>query len=156
MADALSDTDYRALAEFRYQLRRYQRFSEAAAREAGLEPQQHQLLLLLRGLPEDAPSTIRVIAERLLIQHQSAVGLVDRSVERGVVRRRRGAVDRRTVVVELTPQGEQLLAGLSADHRVELATAAPTLMQALYVVLGSTPPSPGSSVPVSASEGRRR
>jgi DNA-binding MarR family transcriptional regulator len=128
-------TDYRDLAEFRYQLRRYLRFSEAAAREAGLEPQQHQLLLTLKGLPEHIEPTVRAIAERLQIQHQSAVGLVDRSVERGLVRRQRGGDDRRTVRVELTPEGDRILSSLSEVHQAELTSAAPALIRALYGLL---------------------
>jgi DNA-binding MarR family transcriptional regulator len=130
-------TDYRDLAEFRYQLRRYLRFSEAAAREAGVEPQQHQLLLALKGLPEHEEPTVRTIGERLQIQHQSAVGLVDRSVERGLVRRQRGADDRRTVRVELTAEGDRILASLSAAHQAELTSAAPALIRALHGLLGS-------------------
>lgn len=125
-------SDYLALAEFRYQLRRYVRFSEAAAREAGIEPQQHQLLLALKGLPEHEEPIVSTIAERLQIQHQSAVGLIDRSEERGLVRRRRGAGDRRTVLVELTPEGDRILATLSSAHRDELTSAAPDLIRALY------------------------
>jgi DNA-binding MarR family transcriptional regulator len=133
----VGQTDYRNLAEFRYQLRRYLRYSEAAAREAGLEPQQHQLLLALKGLPEQEEPTVRTIAERLQIQHQSAVGLVDRSEERGLVRRRRGADDRRTVRVELTAEGDRILASLSEAHQAELTSAAPALIRVLYGLLGS-------------------
>jgi DNA-binding MarR family transcriptional regulator len=125
-------TDYEALAEFRYELRRYVRFSEDAAREAGLEPQQHQLLLTLKGLPRGTEPTVRTVAERLQLQHQSTVGLIDRSEERGLVRRRRGADDRRTVLVELTPEGDRILATLSRAHREELTSAAPALIRALY------------------------
>lgn len=127
--------DYQALADFRYQVRSFLRFSEGAAREAGLEPQQHQLLLVLKGLREGDEATVRTLAERLQIQHQSAVGLIDRSVERGLVRRRRGTADRRTVHVELTPEGDRVLAGLSRIHRAELASAAPNLIEALVRLL---------------------
>jgi DNA-binding MarR family transcriptional regulator len=136
MPKQVTQSDYEDLAEFRYQLRRYTRFSEAAAREAGLEPQQHQLLLALKGLPPDEEPTMSAIAERLQIQHQSAVGLVDRSEERGLVRRRRGAGDRRTVLVELTPEGDRILASLSEAHRAELTSAAPALIRALYRLIG--------------------
>jgi len=129
-------TDYEDLAEFRYELRRFLRFSEAAAREAGLEPQQHQLLLALKGLPAGAEPTVTTIAERLQIQHQSAVGLVDRGEERGLVRRHRGAGDRRTVLVEVTEEGDRILASLSEAHRAELNSAAPALIRALYRLVG--------------------
>ena len=71
-------TDYRALAEFRYQLRRFDRFSERAARAVGLEPQQHQLLLAVKGMPAGVHATIGLLAERLQVQHHTAVELVDR------------------------------------------------------------------------------
>lgn len=99
----ITDTDYRSLAEVRYQIRRFLHFSEQAARATGIEPQQHQLLLAVRGL--DQPS-ISVLAERLQIQHHSAVELVDRLAERGLVLRSRAPSDRRQVLVQLTPRGE--------------------------------------------------
>ncbi|HYX50470.1 MAG TPA: helix-turn-helix domain-containing protein, partial [Ktedonobacteraceae bacterium] len=80
--DEISITEYQTLAEFRYQLRRFLRFSEQAARAAGLEPQQHQLLLALKGLPEGRKATIGALAERLQLTHHSTVELVDRLVER--------------------------------------------------------------------------
>src|SRR4051794_36610454 len=77
--------DYQALAEFRYHIRRFIRFSESAARNAGIEPQQHQLLLAVKGLPEDVEPTIGEIANRLHVVHHSAVELVDRLEEQGMV-----------------------------------------------------------------------
>src|SRR3989442_8012669 len=93
--DRLTVTDYRALAEFRYQLRRFERFSERAARAVGLEPQQHQLLLAVKGMPAGVPATIGLLAERLQVQHHTAVELVDRMQARGLVRRSRAGADRR-------------------------------------------------------------
>jgi len=81
-ADEVTIDDYRGLGEFRYQIRRFLRFSEQVAREAGIEPQQHQLLLAIKGLPEGVVASISILAERLQIQHHSAVELVDRLVER--------------------------------------------------------------------------
>src|SRR5512146_1158058 len=98
----INETDYRALAEFRYQIRRFVRFSERAARAAGVEPQQHQLMLAVKGMPEDEQATISNLAERLQIQHHSTVELVDRLVNRSLVTRKRGAEDRRQVLVQLT------------------------------------------------------
>jgi DNA-binding MarR family transcriptional regulator len=131
----VSLADYRALAEFRYRLRQFMYFSEQKARFVGLEPQQHQLLLVVKGLPEGCKATIGEIAERLKIQHHSTVELVDRLVERGVVVRRRDEQDHRRVLVQLTPQGEAILKQLSATHLDELRTTGPALVEALTVLL---------------------
>src|SRR5581483_11159618 len=133
----LSAHDYRALAEFRYQVRRFLHFSEQAARSAGLEPQQHQLLLAVKGLPEDQRPTIGTVAERLQLQHHSADELIDRAEKRGLVRRHRDELDRRQVLVELTPDGEALLHKLTVHHRAELRAAAPALRRALAALDGA-------------------
>src|SRR2546428_1279235 len=106
-------SESRALAEFRHQLRRFVCFSERAAREVGLEPQQHQLLLALRGMPPGVATTIGRLAERLQLRHHSTVELVDRMQARGLVRRAPHAADRRQVVVALSRRGERLLSGLA-------------------------------------------
>jgi len=134
----LGAAQYRALAELRYQLRRFLTFSEAAARAAGVEPQQHQLLLVLKALrPHDRP-TVGVVAERLQIQHNSAVELVQRSVERGFVERRTSHEDRREASLRITRAGEGLLRRLSIAHRTELRSAAPVLVKALNSLVGTT------------------
>jgi DNA-binding MarR family transcriptional regulator len=130
----LQAADYAALAEFRHQLRSFLAFSEAAAREAGLEPQQHQLLLAVRGFGDKAP-TVREVAERLVLKHHSTVELIDRLEEHGLVYRRRATDDRRAVRVHLAAAGEKLLEGLSHAHREHLRAAAPELMAALSTVL---------------------
>src|SRR5688572_18770634 len=94
--------NYTALAEFRYEIRRFLRLSEEAARRAGLEPQQHQLLLALKGAEPGVVPTIAWLAERLQVQHHSAVGLVNRLVERRMVRRYRDPSDQRRALVSLT------------------------------------------------------
>jgi DNA-binding MarR family transcriptional regulator len=133
----LGARQYRALAELRYQIRCFLTFSEAAARAAGVEPQQHQLLLVLKALgPEERP-TIRIIAERLQIQHNSAVELAKRSAERGLVERRTNREDRREASLRLTPAGERLLRRLSIAHRSELRSAAPRLVEALGALVPS-------------------
>jgi len=132
----LTDAEYRALADFRYELRRFLHFSERAARSAGLEPQQHQVLLALKGMPEGGQATIGVLAERLQIEHHTAVELVDRMESHGLVRRVRVGDDRRYVLVELTHKGESLLGLLSVFHRVELRSIAPVLWHAIKA-LGS-------------------
>lgn len=131
----LDASGYRALAEFRYQLRQFLQFSEDQARAAGLEPQQHQLLLAIKGLPEGSAPTIRELAGRLLLKHHSTVELVDRLERRGAVRRTANPADARTVLVQLTRTGEQLLAALSQAHSSELETAGPALIKALTAVL---------------------
>jgi DNA-binding MarR family transcriptional regulator len=123
--------EYRALAEFRYQIRRFLQFSAEAAREHGIEPQQHQLLLAVKGLPDGARPTIRVLAERLQIQHHSAVELVDRLAERGAVRREHDDLDRREALIRLTRRGEALLGRLSIAHHAELETTGPILAKTL-------------------------
>ncbi len=136
--DDVTAADYRALAEFRYQIRRFLHFSDQAARAAGLEPQQHQLLLALKGLPEGTRPTIGELAERLQIQHHSAVELVDRLVERGLAERSRAAADRRQVLVQPTPQGAEILAELSRHHRAELRSLGPVLVRTLDGLLATT------------------
>lgn len=131
MGQTLRDEHYQALAEFRYQLRQFLRRSEEAARSVGLEPQQHQLLLALRGLPPGREPTIGELAERLQIQHHSAVELVDRLERRGLVWRERGERDRRQVYVRLTVEGRRVLEDLAAFHWQELQTIGPALIQAL-------------------------
>jgi DNA-binding MarR family transcriptional regulator len=134
------ETHYRALAEFRYQIRRFVHFSERIARGAGLEPQQHQLLLAIKGLPESHEPTIGELAERLQLQHHSAAELIDRTEARGLVHRARGDADRRQVFVELTPTGERLLRRLSLHHRDELQSAGPSLAAALASIISEPLP----------------
>jgi len=135
-SERLSRADYRALAEFRCQLRCFLRFSEQAARGAGLEPQQHQLLLALKGMPAGMPATIGALAERLQVRHHSAVELVDRMEVRGLVRRSHAGPDRRQVFVRLTPSAERMLPRLSLAHRAELRSVAPSLLRALGKLVG--------------------
>ena len=133
----LSTAHYRALAELRFQIRQFLAFSEAAARAAEIEPQQHQLLLVLKALLPDEKPTVRIVAERLQIRHNSAVDLVRRSVERGLVERRTGKTDRREACLRITPAGQRLLRRLSVAHRSELRSAAPSLVDALNALVGS-------------------
>jgi len=127
MASAI---DYTALADFRYEIRRFLNFSEQAVRIAGVESQQHQALLVIKGLRE-IKVTIGVLAERLQIQHHSAVELTDRLQARGFIRRMRSRSDRRQVFLQLTIRGEKLLRHLSLVHRAELRTAGPKLIKTL-------------------------
>jgi DNA-binding MarR family transcriptional regulator len=127
----LSRSDYQALAEFRYQIRKFLRFSEQAVRETGLEPGQYQLLLAIKGMPEGVRPRIREVANRLQIQHHSAVELVNRLEAGGYVRRERAEDDRREVLLALTPKGERVLGELALHHHNELRSAAPSLVAAL-------------------------
>lgn len=126
---------YRALAEVRYRVRRFLNFSEGCAREAGLEPQQHQLLLAIRGLPQGLDATVGCLADRLQIQHNSAVELVNRSAKRGLVRKRAGRRDRRQVLLEITSRGQRVLERLAVAHRTELRSVAPALVGALAALV---------------------
>jgi DNA-binding MarR family transcriptional regulator len=137
---ALTAPDYEALAELRYQIRRFLRFSEEAARKAGIEARQHQLLLAVKGLPHTERPRIGVLAERLQIEPHSAVELANRLAKRGYVRRRRDADDGREVLLMLTPKGERSLRELSLDHRAELRTAGPALIAALMRALVAAKP----------------
>jgi DNA-binding MarR family transcriptional regulator len=131
MAKASKIPDFKAMAELRYHIRRFLRFSETAARAAGIEPQQHQLLLAVRGLPDGLKPTIGVLAERMQLQHHSAVELIDRLVDRGFLSRLRATDDRRQVFVKLTHDGEEFLKKLSLYHLQELQSAGPKFVQIL-------------------------
>jgi DNA-binding MarR family transcriptional regulator len=131
----LSPDQYRDLAEFRRQIREFLHFSEATAREHQVEPQQHQLLLAIQGLPEGAKPTIREIASRLFIQHHSAVELVNRLETTGAISRTAGVEDKREVWIRLTPAGRAILRNLALAHRTELERSGPELARALQSVL---------------------
>jgi len=130
----LSLEQYRALAELRYRIRRFLGFSEEQVRAAGMEPQQHQLLLAIKGLPDGAIATIGELAERLQLRHHSAVELVNRLEKLGYVARASGKQDRRQVIVHLTPSGANILRRLSLAHHQELEIAGPRLSKALRSV----------------------
>ena len=123
--------DYRLLSEFRYLIRCFLEFSETAAVRAGLTARQHQALLAIKGVREDAAPTIGYLAERLRIQHHSAVELVDRLVEAGLVEREQDPGDRRRVKLELTASAERHLAELSTSHLAELKRMRPALLEIL-------------------------
>ena len=126
-SDSVSKADYEVLAEFRYTLRRFLHFSEAAAAKLGLSAQQHQALLAIKGFPGREQVTVGELAERLQIRHHSAVGLADRLEAQKLVERTPGTSDRRKVYLSLTPQGLALLENLSALHHEELQRLIPQL-----------------------------
>lgn len=115
----MSDTEFERLLAFRDGLRQFLRWSEGEAKRSGLTPAQHQLLLAIRGHAGDAPS-VGEVAEHLLLRHHSAVELVDRAAEAGLVRRIADRDDHRVVRLALTAAGERKLAALAAAHLDEL------------------------------------
>jgi len=116
----LKKRDYEALAEYRYAIRRYLRFSEEAVRKFGVTPQQYQIMLAIKGYPGREHANISELAERMQLDHHSTVGLVDRAEERGLIRREQSIEDRRRVNVFLTAEGEDVLRQLVEIHRAEL------------------------------------
>jgi len=127
--------DFRALAEFRREMRRFASFSERSARAAGLEPQHHQALLALKGMAADERRTIGTLAERMQLRHNSAVGLADRLEAHGLLHRAHSPLDRREVLLRLSRRGERVLEKLSRQHRSELQSAGPKLIRALQSVI---------------------
>lgn len=133
----LQTSDYARLAAFRQGVREFLRFSEEAAEGAGLSAQQYQAMLILRATPEGARITINDLSRRLLIKHNSAVGLVDRLSKQGMVRRAASREDRRKVELQLSARGRQLLAKLAETHRRELERIGPELKRLIADVLRS-------------------
>jgi DNA-binding MarR family transcriptional regulator len=131
----ISEAGFRRLAEFRRRIRQFLHFSEEAARSKGIEPQQHQLLLAIKGLPKDTRPTVTALSRQLCLRHNSTVELVNRLVDAGALQRRHGEQDHREVLVELTPHGETLLHRLSVLHREELRISGPALSEALGAVV---------------------
>src|SRR5512143_1100650 len=112
----LTDADFERLARFRFALRRFLRFSEDAARRAGISPAQYQLMLFVRSFAREAPPSIADLAERLQVSHHSAVGLIDRSESAELVARERDRQDARRVRVRLTSRGAAILTRLVREH----------------------------------------
>jgi len=132
MAQPISKAEYEKLASFRYALRQFQRFSETAAREAGITPQQHQALLAIAGHPGGEQVMMSALAEHLQLRHHTTVELINRMAAQELVAREAGVEDRRYVFVSLTPQGHDVLARLSVAHREELKRIGPQLNTLLH------------------------
>ena len=130
--------EYRHISEIRYRIRQFLHFSEQAARENGIDPQQHQLLLAINGLPEGTRPTITAVSERLCIRHHSAVELVNRGVAQGSVLKQPSPDDAREVLLSLTPEGERILQKLSVLHWQELQNSGPSLSEALRAIVQHT------------------
>jgi DNA-binding MarR family transcriptional regulator len=131
----IRDSQYAALAELRYRIRRFLRGSDDAAAAAGLEPQQYQMLLSIRELPNHNDATVGRLAERLLLRHHSAVGLVDRLEAHGYVRRVRSTRDQRQVCVILLPHGRRALEQVVRERLHELRESGHALVSALAAIL---------------------
>ncbi|MGB7848937.1 MAG: MarR family transcriptional regulator [Candidatus Acidiferrum sp.] len=135
MRGTINDSEYVALAEFRYRIREFLSGSDGAADSAGLEPQQYQMLLAIRGLPSGTRASIRELADRLLLRHHSAVGLIDRLEARGYVRRTHSARDQRQVCVTLLPRGRRALEQVVRQRLHELRGSGQALIVALTSIL---------------------
>jgi DNA-binding MarR family transcriptional regulator len=132
---SLTVHDYQELAEFRFRLRQFLHFSEIQAREHGIEPQQHQALLALKGLPTGSQPTIGELANRLALRHHTAVELINRLESSGFVKRQADPSDGRQILIHLTPEGTAKLRSLSVAHRDELRVKGPELAKALRTIL---------------------
>lgn len=135
------------LAEFRFQLRRFLHFSSAAAERMGVRAQQYQLLQCVYGMPELVEPTIANVAARMMLKHNSAVELVDRTMDQGLLRRSPDPMDHRRMLLRVTPEGERVIASLAEFHMEELEQAGPELIRALRRVIANREPS-------SAGDGR--
>jgi DNA-binding MarR family transcriptional regulator len=142
----LTLSDYQALAEFRYQIRRFLHFSEEVVKQAGLERGQYQLMLAIKGMPSDVRPRISELANRMQIRHHSAVELVNRLEAGGYVQRARAQDDRREVLLALTPKGEKVLSELALHHHDELRSSGPDLVAALRRIMRE-----GSDTPLTRS-----
>lgn len=127
--------DFRALAELRFRIRLFLKEGDAVARSAGLEPQQYLMLLVIRGLPQETPAKIQTLADQLALKHHSAVELIDRLEQRGLVKRSRSKEDRRQVLVSLLPRGEKLLERVVYQRITELRASGRQLVKAIEGLL---------------------
>jgi DNA-binding MarR family transcriptional regulator len=149
----LADSDYRAIGDFRRALREFLAFSDGAARQNGITSQQHQALLAIRSHEGAEPITIGQLADCLLIRNHSAVGLVARLVERGLVAREESKEDRRRVLLRLQPAGEQVLERISLLNIGAYGRTAEFLTEVLRRVQALRP---GGAEPPPAKTSRRR
>lgn len=133
----LTEAQYVALSEFRYQLRRYLRHMEEQARSKGHHPQQYQLLLAIKGLPKTRIPTISTLAERMQMNHNSMVELVSRCEKRKLLRRTRSSSDRRLVTLSVTAKGNLILRQQARASRLELLSVGPLLVESLQNLMNS-------------------
>ena len=136
MPTGITSSDYRALAELRYRIRHFLSESDHAARRVGLEPQQYLLLLMVRGLPDGAAPSVRVLAERLGLKHNSTVELINRMEARGYVQRSRNPRDGRQVLVVIEPRGQKLLERVARQRISDVRSRGAELVEAMAAVVG--------------------
>ncbi len=129
--DTVTQPRLRSLAEFRYQMRKFLSFSELASERCGIGVQQYQLMQVIAATPEGQQPSISYLAERMILRHNSMVELVDRAERSGLVRREHDQKDLRRSLVQLTPQGRELLQRLVAEHLAELVPKCDNLIGAL-------------------------
>jgi DNA-binding MarR family transcriptional regulator len=139
------------LAEFRYQLRRFLSFSEASAERAGVAAQQYQLLQVIAAMPAGTSASITLLAERMILRHNSAVELVDRAERAELVRRESDESDLRRSIITLTPKGAKILDTMVAEHIAELHKLSPDIVNALNSVLNTTQKTVAESLPEASS-----
>lgn len=145
MIDPIEVTEARSrlksLAEFRFQMRKFLNFSETASERCGIPAQQYQLMQVIAAMPEGQQASITYLAERMILRHNSSVELVDRAERAGLVRRESDPKDMRRSLVQLTPQGQEILERLVAEHLRELAPLCEHLIHALRDLQGAVEPS---------------
>ena len=127
----LTHQDYQSLADFRYLLRKFLRFSKDFLRSAGLSPEQYEALLAIKASATSSGLTILHLSERLQVKHHSAVNTVDRLAERKLITRQTSATDRRQRHLRLTDRGEKLIEELAISHRKEIRNRSPEMIKAL-------------------------
>lgn len=127
----------KSLAEFRFQMRKFLNFSEIASERCGIPAQQYQLMQVIAAMPDDQQASITYLAERMILRHNSTVELVDRAERAGLVRRENDPKDMRRSLVQLTPQGHEILERLVAEHLRELAPLCEHLIHALRDLQGA-------------------
>jgi DNA-binding MarR family transcriptional regulator len=135
MASRLTERDFQLLAEFRYRIRLFLAESDQTARAAGLEPEQFQLLLAVKGMPQGNAATIQHLVGRLLVRHNTVVERIDRLARMGLLRRLHGHADHRVVFVELSARGTRIVEKLSLQRMQELRRSGPELIAALTKVI---------------------
>jgi DNA-binding MarR family transcriptional regulator len=121
----------KSLAEFRYQMRKFLSFSEAAAERCGIATQQYQLMQVIAALPEGQHASISYLADRMILKHNSMVELVDRAERAGLVKREHDERDLRRSLVKLTAEGERILQKLVKEHLEELVPKCGNLIESL-------------------------
>ncbi len=136
----LTEADYKVLAGFRYELRRFLAFSKREAEGAGLKPQQYQALLALKAKGPSEPMAAKELADELFIRLSTAVELIDRLQDQNLVARTASPDDGRRMLVSLTPEAETVLQNLAAVHMAELKAHVPQLIDLLGRIACPKPP----------------